>query len=174
VPSKKAAAAKARRKVAFAAADEARAEKLTLADAVSVLRVRTFHSLIMNLLNIPSQAVEVASPNNTYELFVKTEIKSGIAVPKGRVNLPREAKPRPEEKVLVFSEGRQAEEARKAGAHIVGGTELIDGVSCCVIRSHWHLVTYKGTRSSTDVYRQRLSSVHLLSLRPLRPNLVAF
>lgn len=74
----------------------------------------------------------MASPNNTYELFVKTEIKSGIAVPKGRVNLPREAKPTTEDKVLVFAEGRQAEEAKKAGAHIVGGTELIDGVSFCL------------------------------------------
>lgn len=50
-------------------------------------------------------------------------------MPKGRVNLPREAKAKAEDKVLVFAEGRQAEEARKAGAHIVGGTELIDGVS---------------------------------------------
>jgi large subunit ribosomal protein L1 len=75
------------------------------------------------------QAVEVASPNNAYELFIKTEIKSGIAVPKGRVNLPREAKPSSEEKILVFAEGRQAEEAKKAGAHIIGGTELVDGVS---------------------------------------------
>lgn len=74
------------------------------------------------------QAVEVASPNNTYELFIKTEIKSGVAVPKGRVNLPREAKPKSEDNILVFAEGRQAEEAKKAGAHIVGGTELIDSV----------------------------------------------
>lgn len=79
------------------------------------------------------QAVEVASPNNTYELFIKTEIKSGVAVPKGRVNLPREAKAKTEDKVLVFAEGRQAEEARKAGAHIVGGTELVDGVSCSLL-----------------------------------------
>lgn len=28
----------------------------------------------------------------------------------------------------MFAEGRQAEEAKKAGAHIVGGPELIDGV----------------------------------------------
>jgi len=111
VPSKKAAAAKARRKAAIVAAEDAKAEKLTLVDAISVLR-----------------AVEVASPNNTYELFIKTEIKSGVAVPKGRVNLPREAKAKTEDKVLVFAEGRQAEEARKAGAHIVGGTELIDGI----------------------------------------------
>jgi hypothetical protein len=40
VPSKKAAAAKAKRKAALAAAEDAKAEKLTLADAIAVLRVR--------------------------------------------------------------------------------------------------------------------------------------
>ena len=75
------------------------------------------------------QAVEVASPNCSYELFVKTTLGSGMAVPKGRVSLPREAKPPKEDKILVFAEGKKAEEARKAGAHIVGGTELIEGVT---------------------------------------------
>lgn len=40
IPSKKAAAAKAKRKASIAAAEDAKAEKLTLAEAVSVLRVR--------------------------------------------------------------------------------------------------------------------------------------
>ncbi|PFH52317.1 hypothetical protein AMATHDRAFT_74365 [Amanita thiersii Skay4041] len=111
IPSKKAAAAKARRRAAKAAKADEAAEKLTLADAISVLR-----------------AVEVASPNSTYELLIKTEIKNGVAVPKGRVNLPREAKPKSQETILVFAEGRLAEEAKKAGAHIVGGPELIEGV----------------------------------------------
>ena len=44
------------------------------------------------------------------------------------MNLPREAKPRGEDKVLVFAEGRLADEARNAGAHIIGGPELIEGV----------------------------------------------
>jgi large subunit ribosomal protein L1 len=61
-------------------------------------------------------------------------MKNGVAVPKGRVNLPREAKPMNEDKILVFAEGRQAEEAKKAGAHIIGGTELIDGVRT----THFH------------------------------------
>ncbi len=39
VPSKKAAAAKAKRRASIAAAEDAKAEKLTLAEAVSVLRV---------------------------------------------------------------------------------------------------------------------------------------
>jgi large subunit ribosomal protein L1 len=72
--------------------------------------------------------VEVSAPNSTYELFIKTEMRNGVAVPKGRVNLPREAKPKNEDKILVFAEGRQAEEAKKAGAHIVGGPELVDAV----------------------------------------------
>ncbi|GLB35732.1 putative ribosomal protein [Lyophyllum shimeji] len=111
IPSKKAAAAKARRKAAIATKAVDRSEFLTLADAISVLR-----------------AVEVARPNSTLDLYVKTEIKNGVAVPKGRVNLPREAKAMSEDKILVFAEGRQAEEAKKAGAHFVGGPELIDGV----------------------------------------------
>ncbi|TFK77520.1 ribosomal protein L1 [Pluteus cervinus] len=111
VPSKKALAAKSRRRAAKVAKAEEKLEKLSLLDAINVLR-----------------AVEVASPNSAYELFVKTEIKNGIAVPRGRVNLPREAKAKTEDKILVFAEGRQAEEAKRAGAHIVGGPELVDGV----------------------------------------------
>ena len=53
----------------------------------------------------------------------------GTIIPKGRLTWPRETKPRSEETVLVFAEGRQAEEAKRAGAHIVGGLELIDDVS---------------------------------------------
>ncbi|KAF8167448.1 ribosomal protein L1-like protein [Crassisporium funariophilum] len=111
VPSKKALAAKARRKEALAAKEDQRYLKLPLADAVAVLR-----------------AVEVASPESLYELFIKTKVGNGIAVPRGRVNLPREAKPKSEDKILVFAEGRQVEEAKKAGAHIVGGPELIEGI----------------------------------------------
>jgi large subunit ribosomal protein L1 len=55
-------------------------------------------------------------------------MKTGVAVPKGRVTLPREAKLKTQETILVFAEGRQADEARKSGAHIVGGPELIDSV----------------------------------------------
>lgn len=72
--------------------------------------------------------MEVAHPKSLYELYVKTEIGNGAAVPRGRVNLPREAKSKDEGKILVFAEGRQAEDAKRAGAHIVGGIELIEGV----------------------------------------------
>ena len=41
---------------------------------------------------------------------------------------PREAKQGNADKILVFAEGRVADEARRAGADIVGGPELADGV----------------------------------------------
>lgn len=56
----------------------------------------------------------------------------GSPVPTGRINLPREAKPKKETRILVFAEGRQAEEARRAGAHTVGGLELIESVGSTI------------------------------------------
>lgn len=73
--------------------------------------------------------MEVTSPSSLYELLVKTEVGNGLAVPKGRVSLPREAKKSSEEKIVVFAEGKIAEEAKKAGADVVGGPELIEPVS---------------------------------------------
>jgi len=52
----------------------------------------------------------------------------GTTIPKGRINLPREAKPKKEDKILVFADGKLAKEARDAGAHFVGGEEMIEGV----------------------------------------------
>ncbi|KAI0931450.1 hypothetical protein AcW1_001151 [Taiwanofungus camphoratus] len=110
-PSKKQLAAKARKKGLKARKSIYDSEKMTLEDAVAVLR-----------------AVEVASPNATYELVVKTEMKKGTTIPKGRFSLPREAKQQNRDRILVFADGKQAEEARQAGADIVGGPELVDGV----------------------------------------------
>ena len=74
------------------------------------------------------KAVEVASPTATFELVVKTEMGKGSTIPKGRYNLPRETKPQSKDRILVFAEGRQAEDAKRAGADIVGGLELVEGV----------------------------------------------
>ncbi|KAH7886181.1 ribosomal protein L1 [Phlebopus sp. FC_14] len=87
-------------------------EKMTLADAINVLR-----------------AVEVARPSATYELVIRTAMPRGTPVPTGRINLPREAKPRKEYRILVFADGRQADEAKRAGAHVVGGLELVEAVA---------------------------------------------
>lgn len=82
------------------------------------------------------QAVEVASPNSTLEMTIKTAMPKHTAIPKGRLNWPREAKAKGEDRILVFAEGRQAEEAKRAGADVVGGLELVDGVGSQ--RRHFH------------------------------------
>ena len=74
------------------------------------------------------QAVEVTRPSATYELVIKTAMGKGTTIPKGRISWPRQAKSKTQDKILVFAEGRQADEAKRAGADIVGGPELIDGV----------------------------------------------
>ncbi|KAK7007023.1 natural resistance-associated macrophage protein-domain-containing protein [Favolaschia claudopus] len=111
IPSKKAMAAKLRRRAAKEAKLVDHSDDMSLDSAISVLR-----------------ALEVSRPHGCYELFVKADLRGGgIAVPKGRINIPREPKPKAEDTILVFAEGRQAEEAKRAGAQIVGGTELIEG-----------------------------------------------
>jgi large subunit ribosomal protein L1 len=84
--------------------------------------------VLVSIRLIIKQAVEVGRPNATYELIVKTAMPRGSAIPKGRVSLPREPKPKAKDKVLVFADGKAAEEAKKAGADIVGGAELVEGV----------------------------------------------
>ncbi|EJF67106.1 ribosomal protein L1 [Dichomitus squalens] len=109
--SKKQLAAKERKRAKKAPKNIYDSEKMTLTDAVEVLR-----------------AVEVASPNATYELVVKTEMGKGSTIPKGRFDLPRQTKEQTKDRILVFAEGRQAEEAKRAGADIVGGLELVEGI----------------------------------------------
>ena len=65
----------------------------------------------------------------------------GSAIPKGRVSLPKEPKAKPKDKVLVFAEGKTAEEARRAGADIVGGAELVEGVRRHVINMKYSRLT---------------------------------
>ncbi|CDO73158.1 hypothetical protein BN946_scf185007.g213 [Trametes cinnabarina] len=110
-PTKKQLALKERKRAKKAKKSIYDSEKMTLSDAINVLR-----------------AVEVASPNATYELVIKTEMGKGSTIPKGRFNLPRETKAQTKDRILVFAEGRQAEEAKKAGADIVGGLELVEGI----------------------------------------------
>lgn len=53
---------------------------------------------------------------------------NGIAVPKGRYKLPRDAGNVKGDVILVFAEGKLAAEATRAGAHHVGGMELCDAI----------------------------------------------
>lgn len=78
--------------------------------------------------------MEVASPNATYELVIKTQSPDrGATIPKGRYSLPRDPKPKTGDRILVFAEGKTADEARQAGAAIVGGPELIEGVRIVLV-----------------------------------------
>ncbi|KZT72932.1 ribosomal protein L1 [Daedalea quercina L-15889] len=104
-------AAKARKKALKSRKNFYAGEKMTLEDAINVLR-----------------AVEVAAPNSTYELVIKTLLTKGTAIPKGRYSLPRQTKEVSQDRILVFAEGKIADEAKRAGADIVGGQELVDGI----------------------------------------------
>jgi len=127
-PTKKQLAAKARKKALKVRKHIYDSEKMPLQDAIAVLRVRRYSGRRAVRYSRTSQAVEVARPNATIELVIKTAMPKGTTIPKGRLTWPREAKPQSEERILVFAEGRQADEAKRAGAHIVGGLELVDDV----------------------------------------------
>lgn len=141
IPTKKQLAAKARKKASKVRKHIYDSEKIQLQDAVAILRVRTrdFGRCAVQYSCI-SKAVEVSRPNATLEVVIKTAMPKGTTIPKGRLTWPREAKPQSEERVLVFAEGRQADEAKRAGAHIVGGLELVDDVSTSSKPPHSHLI----------------------------------
>ncbi|KAI0715087.1 ribosomal protein L1 [Earliella scabrosa] len=145
--SKKQLAAKERKRARKAPKNIYDSEKMSLSDAIDVLR-----------------AVEVASPNATYELVVKTEMGKGSTIPKGRFNLPRETKAKERDHILVFAEGRQAEEAKKAGADIVGGLELVEGV----ISGRYQATLFLCSRSLIRAITPRLGRV--LGPRGLMPS----
>ncbi|CUA76273.1 50S ribosomal protein L1 [Thermus thermophilus HB8] [Rhizoctonia solani] len=73
------------------------------------------------------QSVEVGRPLSAYELHIKTQFTRGQAPLRGRIALPRDPRTRGET-VLVFAEGKAAQDAREAGAAHVGGEELIPKV----------------------------------------------
>ncbi|KAJ7687436.1 ribosomal protein L1-like protein [Mycena rosella] len=146
IPSKKAMAAKARRRAVKEAKRVDHSNDLTLEDAIAVLR-----------------AVEVARPIGCYELYVKTDLRGGgLTVPKGRINIPREPKPKAEDTILVFAEGRQAEEAKRAGAQIVGGTELIEGILSNRLKANTILCTPALIRAITPRLGRYLGPLGLM------------
>ncbi|KAG9104123.1 mitochondrial 54S ribosomal protein mrpl1 [Ceratobasidium sp. 370] len=73
------------------------------------------------------RAVEVASPISAYELHIKTQFTRGHAPLRGRIALPRDPRTRGET-VLVFANGKAAQDARDAGAAHVGGEELVPAI----------------------------------------------
>jgi hypothetical protein len=96
----------------------------------------------------------------------------GIAVPKGRINIPREPKPRAEDTIMVFAEGQQADEAKRAGAQIVGGTELIEGVGVISSVYEWtmifiHVGPHRPSESKHHIVHAGTHPRHHPQIRPL-------
>jgi len=83
----------------------------------------------------PAQAVKLAKETSTTKydatvevaLFLGVDPKKADQAIRGTVNLPHGTGKT--SRVLVFATGQRAEEARAAGADIVGGDELIDEVN---------------------------------------------
>ncbi|KIO28767.1 hypothetical protein M407DRAFT_242851 [Tulasnella calospora MUT 4182] len=82
-------------------------ESMAIQDAAAVLR-----------------AIEIASPSSAYEITITTKFTRGQAVPRGKISLPKDARAKAET-VLVFASGKSLAAAKDAGAHYVGGEELI-------------------------------------------------
>ena len=90
----------------------------------------------------------------------------GSVIPKGRISLPREPKAKPKDKVLVFADGKAAEEARRAGADIVGGAELAEGVRCCYWCDVFETLTLTYSRWRMAKSKRHYFYQPLLSSRP--------
>jgi large subunit ribosomal protein L1 len=72
------------------------------------------------------KAAEVGRPQHQLEMHVQCKIEKSTPPIRGSIILPRNVKQ--EATILVFAEGKKAEEARAAGATYVGGQELIEQV----------------------------------------------
>jgi large subunit ribosomal protein L1 len=72
------------------------------------------------------KAFEVGNPSHQIEAHVQCKIEKSTPLIRGSLVLPKSIKQ--EATILVFATGKKAEEAKAAGAHFVGGEELIERV----------------------------------------------
>jgi large subunit ribosomal protein L1 len=118
---------------------------MDLSEATRVLRVSSFpliafyletHRLLSRRAFISlydrdtnAQALEIANPSSAYSLTLTTHHSKSSLPLRGRVQLPLEARRAPEV-ILVFTEPSSPSSlaAQQAGAHIIGGEELIPKV----------------------------------------------
>jgi large subunit ribosomal protein L1 len=111
------------------------------------------------------QSLSVGKDYAAYELTLLSRLAASVNINslRGRTFLPHEAgKPTKKELVLVFAEGEQAEEARRNGADVVGGSELIDEVRDCRpgLTRHESADMHRLARSYNHAYRRRRLFVH--------------
>ena len=72
------------------------------------------------------KAFEVGNPSHQIEAHVQCKIEKSTPLIRGSLVLPKSIKQ--EATILVFATGKKADEAKAAGAHFVGGEELIEKV----------------------------------------------
>ncbi|KAI9282240.1 ribosomal protein L1-like protein [Sporodiniella umbellata] len=72
------------------------------------------------------KAFEVGNPQHQIEAHIQCKIEKSTPLIRGSVVLPKSIKQEPT--ILVFATGKKAEEAKAAGAQLVGGEELIEKV----------------------------------------------
>ncbi|GAN10207.1 50S ribosomal protein L1 [Mucor ambiguus] len=72
------------------------------------------------------KAFEVGNPSHQIEAHVQCKIEKSTPLIRGSLVLPKSIKQ--EATILVFATGKKADEAKAAGAHFVGGEEMIEKV----------------------------------------------
>ncbi|KAF9021739.1 ribosomal protein L1 [Hymenopellis radicata] len=98
------------------------------------------------------KAISLAPRPPTLSLFVKAKMGSGIPIPRGRYKLPREPKSKTEHTILVFAKVDKRNDAKRAGAHVIGGIELCDGILSNRLRATTILCTHALIKSITLVW----------------------
>lgn len=74
------------------------------------------------------QAIEVINPKASIDMCIKTRLSTNTTLPKGPFHLPKHVPTKNENTFVVFASGRDAEAAKNAGAHFVGGSDMIEHV----------------------------------------------
>ena len=144
-------------------ASSSKARKAAAASAAPSPNAMPFSEAIRTL-----QSLSVGKEYAAYELTLLSRLAASVNINslRGRTFLPHEASnQKKKELVLVFAEGDQAEEARRNGADIVGGSELVDEVGwlySILILCIAH-VSLPAHRSCNHASRPPRSSVHQIN-----------
>ncbi|KAI8081989.1 ribosomal protein L1-like protein [Gilbertella persicaria] len=97
------------------------------------------------------KAFEVGNPNHQIEAHVQCKIEKSTPLIRGSLVLPKSIKQ--EATILVFATGKKAEEAKAAGAHFVGGEELIEKVQAGELKFDKCIATPQMFPSVTKIAR---------------------
>jgi large subunit ribosomal protein L1 len=97
------------------------------------------------------KAFEVGNPSHQIEAHIQCKIEKSTPLIRGSIVLPKSIKQ--EATILVFATGKKAEEAKAAGAHFVGGEELIEKVQAGELKFDKCIATPQMFPSVTKIAR---------------------